>query len=138
MPVAFYPFQENQSRLDTILPSAPPPNCHISSTLAVLILSTPPTEEEEPSDPSPEIPGTPDTTGDDVTKVADKDDEASELAVTPTPIRTKASLKRKRVEQPSTSNHTEDKAIDRYDTVITCSHYMKCHVGYTHLVGEEE
>ncbi|KAF8247185.1 hypothetical protein K440DRAFT_644105 [Wilcoxina mikolae CBS 423.85] len=92
---------------------------------------------------------------DDVTEVVNEDDEAtssdnessvnessdnesSETAVTPTPIRTKASHERKRAGQPPTPNPTEDKPIDGYDAVVTCSNYMECDIRYTHLVGEEE
>ncbi|KAF8250584.1 hypothetical protein K440DRAFT_639102 [Wilcoxina mikolae CBS 423.85] len=199
MPVAYYPFKEDQSRTRTLSPSAPPPNHQIPSASSVLIPSASPvliasalpTEEEEeeeklsdfetltPSeslsseDSSPEISDIPDTTPDVVTKVVDditgvvddvteivddvtevvdyvievvneddeatsSDNESSETAVTLTPIRTKASRKRKRAGRPPTLNPTEDKPIDGYDAVVTCSDYMECDVRYTHLVGEVE
>jgi hypothetical protein len=135
MPIACYPFKEDQSRLCTLSPSVPPVNCQVPSASPALIFSPPPTEEEElsgletptPSEPlsleglSPEISwaDTPDATPDDDTRVVDKDDEVtsgdnkpSKMAVTPTPIRTKASLKRKRAERFSTLNPIEDKPID--------------------------
>ncbi|KAF8241920.1 hypothetical protein K440DRAFT_640836 [Wilcoxina mikolae CBS 423.85] len=117
MPVAYYPFKEDKSHPRTLLPSAPTPNCQIPSASPVLISSTPPTEEEKLSnfealtpseslsleDSSPEIPGIPDTTVNDVTKVDDEHDEAtssdnesSETAVTLIPVRIKAFRKRKR------------------------------------------
>ncbi|KAF8509029.1 hypothetical protein BDD12DRAFT_811123 [Trichophaea hybrida] len=58
MPIAFFSFKEDHSHLHTLSPSAPPPNRLIASTSAVLIFSTRLTKEEEPSDPSPEIPDT--------------------------------------------------------------------------------
>ncbi|KAF8243478.1 hypothetical protein K440DRAFT_668652 [Wilcoxina mikolae CBS 423.85] len=207
MPVAYYPFKEDQSRTHTLSPSAPPPNRQIPSALPILISSTPPTEEEEklsdfevptPSESlssensSPKIPDIPDTTPDDVTEVVDditevvvdvtevvddvtevvddatkvivdvievvddvtevvdeddeaissdnesSDNESSETAFTPSPVRTKAFRKRKKVEQLPTPNPTEDKPIDGYDAVVTCSDYIERDVRYTHLVGEEE
>jgi hypothetical protein len=119
MPIACYPFKEDQNRLRTLSPSAPSLNCQILSASPALIFSTPPTEEEQlsgletltPSEPlplegrSPKIPDTPDVTPDNDTGVVDTDDEAtsgdnkhSEMAGTPTPVRTMASLERKRVE----------------------------------------
>ncbi|KAF8241345.1 hypothetical protein K440DRAFT_644067 [Wilcoxina mikolae CBS 423.85] len=87
---------------------------------------------------------------DDVTEVVDEDDEAtssynkssdnesSETAVTPTPVRTKASRKRKRARRPLTLNPTSDKPIDGYDEVVICSDNMERKVRYAQLVGEEE
>ncbi|KAF8245004.1 hypothetical protein K440DRAFT_646635 [Wilcoxina mikolae CBS 423.85] len=82
---------------------------------------------------------------DDVSEFVDEDDEAtssdnefSETGVTTTPVRTKASRKRKRAGRLSTPNLTEDSPIDTYDTVVTCSDYMERDVRYTHTVGEEE
>ncbi|KAF8241917.1 hypothetical protein K440DRAFT_640833 [Wilcoxina mikolae CBS 423.85] len=143
MPVAYYPFKEDQSRPRTLSASAPPPNRQIPSTLSVLIpsalpvliSSTAPTEEEKLSDfdsPTPseshssedssfEILDIPDTTPDDVTEVVndvtqvvddvtqvvDEDDkatssdnESSKTTVTPTPVRTKASRKKREWDDP--------------------------------------
>ena len=100
MPVACYPFKEGHSPLRTLSPSVPPPNrqipsaspAQVPSASPALIFPAPPTEEEDPSDheapttpsgsfsledPSPEILDTPDTTLDNVTEVADKDDEGT-------------------------------------------------------------
>ncbi|KAF8536299.1 hypothetical protein BDD12DRAFT_982821 [Trichophaea hybrida] len=169
------------------VPSASP--AQVPSALPALIFPAPPTEEEEPSDleapptpsgpfaledPSPEILDTPDTTLDNVTEVTDKDDEATssdsesddETAVTPTPVRTKAPLKRKTARRSLTPNTTEDKPAvtptpvrtkaplkrkrarrsptpnpkeDKpIDAIVTCSDYMERDVRYTHLLGEEE
>ncbi|KAF8539861.1 hypothetical protein BDD12DRAFT_881578 [Trichophaea hybrida] len=99
------------------IPSASP--ALFPSASPALIFPAPPTEEEAPSDlaalptqsgpcslddQSPEILDTPDTTLDNVNQVTDKDDKATssdsksddETAVTPTSVRTKAPLKRKR------------------------------------------
>ncbi|KAF8243724.1 hypothetical protein K440DRAFT_636869 [Wilcoxina mikolae CBS 423.85] len=187
MPVAYYPFKEDQSRPLTLSLSAPPPNCQIPFASPVLISSAPLTEEEKLSDleaptpseslslgdESPEIPDIPDTTPDDVTEVVDdvtevidnvtelindvtvvvddvtevideddetisSDNESSETAVTPTPVRSKASRKRKRAGQPSTPNRTEDKPINGYHAVVACSDYMERDVRYTYPVGEED
>jgi hypothetical protein len=169
------------------IPSASP--AQVPSASPALIFPAPPTEEEEPSDleapptpsgpfsledPSPEILDTPDTTLDNVTEVTDKDDEATssdsesddETAVTPTPVRTKAPLKRKTARRSLTPNTTEDKPAvtptpvrtkaplkrkrarrsptpnpkeDRpIDAIVTCSDYMVRDVRYTHLLGQEE
>ncbi|KAF8248564.1 hypothetical protein K440DRAFT_642215 [Wilcoxina mikolae CBS 423.85] len=66
------------------------------------------------------------------------DNESSEIDVTPTPVKTKASHKRNRAGRPPTTNPTKDKPIDGYDAVVTCSDYMERDLRYTHLVGEEE
>ncbi|KAF8248408.1 hypothetical protein K440DRAFT_642593 [Wilcoxina mikolae CBS 423.85] len=133
MPVEYYPFKEDQSRPHTLSPSAPPPNCHIPSASSVQISFAPPIEEE--NDSSPEKPDIPDTTPNDVTEVIDEDDmatssdnESSETAVTSTPISTEASRKRKRAGRPSTPNPTENKLIDGYNAIITCSNYMESDV----------
>jgi hypothetical protein len=101
MPIAFDPLKEYPCHLCTLSLSAPPPNRPITSALPVQFFYTPSSEEVELSDVSPEISDTTDTTPDEVTKAADNDDEAtssgnksSETAVTPTPARTKPSLKR--------------------------------------------
>ncbi|KAF8247801.1 hypothetical protein K440DRAFT_643436 [Wilcoxina mikolae CBS 423.85] len=47
MPFAYYLFKEAQSITGTLLLSAPPPNCQISSESLVLISTVLPTEEEE-------------------------------------------------------------------------------------------
>ncbi|KAF8241544.1 hypothetical protein K440DRAFT_642019 [Wilcoxina mikolae CBS 423.85] len=123
--VAYYPCEENQSRTRILSLSAPPPNCQIPSASPVLISSARPTEKDSSPEIS-DIPETTvdDVTKDvnnvvevidniakvidDVTEVVDEHDEAtssdnessdnesSETAITPTPIRTKASCKRKR------------------------------------------
>ncbi|KAF8243453.1 hypothetical protein K440DRAFT_637321 [Wilcoxina mikolae CBS 423.85] len=165
MPVAYYPFKEDQSHTRTLSSSAAPPNCQIPSASPYLISSAPPTEEEKLSDFEAL---TPNTTPDDVTEVidnvteavdvvtevvddvienvdeddketsSDSDNESSETAVTPTPVRTKVSRKRKKAGRPPTPNRTEHKPFDGYDAVITCSDYMERDVRYTYLVGEEE
>ncbi|KAF8254205.1 hypothetical protein K440DRAFT_635708 [Wilcoxina mikolae CBS 423.85] len=141
IPIAYYPFKADQSRTRTLSSSAPPPNCKIPSALPFLISSAPPTKEEKLSDfvvpthseslssedSSPEIPDIPDMTSeddteviDDVTEVIDEDDEdassinnkiSSETAVTPSPVRTKVSHKRKRAGRCATPNPTENKPI---------------------------
>ncbi|KAF8243729.1 hypothetical protein K440DRAFT_636810 [Wilcoxina mikolae CBS 423.85] len=148
MPVAYYPFKEDQSRIRTLSPSALPPNRQIPYSSPVLISSAPPTEEEEKlSDFEAPTPIVDDVTEvvDDVTEVVDEDNEAtssdnesSETAVTLTPVRTKASRKRKRAVRPSIPNPTEDKPIDGYDSVVTCSDYIEGDVRYTHIMGKEE
>ncbi|KAF8243626.1 hypothetical protein K440DRAFT_637216 [Wilcoxina mikolae CBS 423.85] len=150
MPVAYYLFKDDQSRPRTLSPSAPPPNRQIPSVSPVLISSALPTDEEKLIDvealtpskslssenSSTEIFNIPDMTPDNVTEVVDEitevinedekatssDNQSSETAVIPTP----------------TPNSTDDKPIDGYDAVVTCSDYMERDVRYTHLVGEEE